>query len=341
MLVGDISEFELIADLESTIDERNRKQIDGLRSHGVVLELGIGDDAAAWHYPASTVVATTDTMVEGVHFLRDSTPWRELGWKAVASNLSDVGAMGCRPTFALVTLGLGPSVPVEGLREMYRGMMDVLEYAGGALVGGDIVRSDTLFVAVSVDGIAEGSASVLTRSAARPGDAVAVTGFLGSSGGGLRLIEQADIGLDVEEEARKHLVAAHNRPTPRVREGCMLRRLGVRCAMDISDGLATDLGKMCEASGVSAQIEAEAIPVEEELRASFPEDWLDLALTGGEDYELVFTADDATMAVASSQLGGAVSVIGRIEEGEGSIKFVDKSGTRLRIGRGGWDHFGA
>ena len=152
-----------------------------LRVH---VEVGIGDDAAAWSYTESKVVGTTDAMVENIHFIVGKMPWRELGWKALASNLSDVGAMGCSPTFALVTLGLRGDLPVPGLVEMYAGMMDVLELTGGALAGGDVVRSDTFFVSVSLEGIAEAGASVLRRDCAQPGDAIAVTGNLGSSAGG-------------------------------------------------------------------------------------------------------------------------------------------------------------
>ena len=154
MLVQDVGEFELIDLLESSIRRRNSVQTAGLRERGIEVTLGIGDDAAAWTGSAMTVVSTTDTMVDGVHFRTDTTGWRDLGWKAMASNLSDMAAMGCAPTVALVTLGLRGDIHVDGLKAMYSGMMDACEAGGCAIVGGDIVRSDTLFVTVALQGVA-------------------------------------------------------------------------------------------------------------------------------------------------------------------------------------------
>ena len=339
MFVADIGEFELIGRLESSIHERNHRQIDLLHARGVHIELGIGDDAAAWRYPGTTVVSTTDTMVENVHFIVDRTPWRELGWKALASNLSDVGAMGCEPTFALVTLGLRADIPLNGLIEMYDGMMDVLECTGGALVGGDVVRSQTFFVSVSLEGISESRAQVMRRDSARPGDAVAVTGHLGCSAGGLRLILGESASSHLDSTTRCHLTTAHNRPQPRVAEGIALRKLGVKCAMDVSDGLTADLAKMCAASGLSARIEADKVPADTHLKAAFPTDWLQLALGGGEDYELVFCADDLTMERVVSELGPIVSVIGRIADKGTGVTVVDADGDEIKVHTSGWDHF--
>ena len=337
MFVANIGEFELIARLERSIRVRNAAQIERLRARGVRADLGIGDDAAAWSYPRGVVVATTDAMVENVHFTLGATPWRLLGWKALASNLSDVGAMGCAPTFALATLGLRADLPVDGLTEMYDGMMDALEYSGGALVGGDIVRSDTFFVSVSLEGLSAPDGATLRRDAARPGDAIGVTGHLGCSAAGLRLLLYGD-DAHLEDATRDHLVAAHNRPLPRVAEGTALARVGVRCAMDVSDGLAADLAKLCAASGVSARIEASRLPADVHLRTAFPQEWAPLALTGGEDYELVFTADAETMDAAKRELGAAVSVIGEIGAGAG-VTAVDADGREVALASGGWDHF--
>ena len=341
MLVGDIGEFELIDRLESSVRDRNAAQVKLLRCHGVQVELGIGDDAAAWSYPDSTVVGTTDSMVENVHFIVGKTPWRELGWKALASNLSDVGAMGCSPTFALVTLGLRGDIPVDGLIEMYGGMMDVMEQTGGALAGGDIVRSDTFFVSVALEGVSEPGAHVLRRDAARPGDAIAVTGHLGCSAGGLRLLLDDGAGQALDAATRRHLTSAHNRPQPRVAEGVALRRLGVKCAMDVSDGLTADLAKLCAASGLAACIEADKVPADSHLRAAFPNDWLQLALGGGEDYELVFCADDSAMNRVAEELGSGVKIIGRMDDGEPGVTVLDADGNEVVVGTSGWDHFSA
>lgn len=346
MFVADIGEFELIAHLESSIRARNAAQVERLRSRGVRVDLGIGDDAAAWSYPRGVVVATTDAMVENVHFTPATTPWRRLGWKALASNLSDVGAMGCAPTFALVTLGLRADLPVAGLTEMYDGMMDALEYSGGALVGGDVVHSETFFVSVSLEGLSAPDGATLRRDAARPGDVIGVTGHLGCSAAGLRLLLDTDgrSGARLESATRDHLVAAHNRPLPRVAEGAALARAGVRCAMDVSDGLAADLAKLCAASGVSARIEASRLPADPHLRAAFPREWMRLALTGGEDYELVFTAPAETMDEAKLELGegaGGITVIGEISDGFGGsgVAVIDADGGEVMLDSGGWDHF--
>ena len=341
MLVADIGEFELIDRLESSVRNRNCVQFDLLRDLGVSVELGIGDDAAAWSYPDSTVVGTTDTMVENIHFIVGKTPWRELGWKALASNLSDIGAMGCSPTFALVTLGLRSDIPIRGLIEMYDGMMDVLEHTGGALAGGDIVRSDTFFVSVALEGISESRTHILRRDAARSGDAIAVTGHLGCSAGGLQLILGESQAQGLDTAIRRHLISTHNRPQPRVAHGIALRKLGVRCAMDVSDGLIADLSKVCAASGLSALIEADRVPADSHLRTAFPTDWLRLALGGGEDYELVFCADDLTMENVISELGNCVTVIGRMADGEPGVTVLNSNGAEVVVETSGWDHFTA
>ena len=188
----------------------------------------------------------------------------------MASNLSDVAAMGCAPTIALVTLGLRGDIQVDSLKAMYSGMMDACESGGCAIAGGDIVRSDTLFVTVALQGVAGPNATLLTRGAASEGDVLAVTGHLGSSAGGLRLLLDAEEAPGISQEARAHLIAAHNRPKPRTQAGQMLRRLGVRCAMDVSDGLVADVGKLCAASGVSASIDIDAVPVHSYLKEAFP-----------------------------------------------------------------------
>ena len=339
MFVGDIGEFELIDRLESSVRDRNATQICRLRDQDIQVELGIGDDAAAWRYPESTVVSTTDTMVENVHFIVDKTPWRELGWKALASNLSDVGAMGCSPTFALVTLGLRGDILLAGLVEMYEGMMDMLDLTGGALIGGDIVRSETLFVSVALEGVAESGAQVLRRDGARPGDTIAVTGHLGCSFGGLRLLLGESLAQDVEPAVRCHFTLAHSRPVPRVAEGIALRKLGVRCAMDVSDGLSADLAKLSAASGLAARIEAEKIPADLHLKSAFPGDWLQMALGGGEDYELVFCADDRTMDRVTEELRSSVTVIGRMVDGEPGVTVLDANGAEVAVRTSGWDHF--
>ena len=336
-----MGEFRLIEALSRVVVSERGEEAARLDSSGWRLRADLGeDDAAAWDSPGDTTVFTTDTMVEGVHFVPGQPTWWELGWKAMVANQSDVAAMGCEPTYALVTLGLRRDLPVDGLVEMYRGMAEACQRFGGALVGGDVVRSATFFVTVSLLGkgvVSEegGGHRLLSRSSARPGDLVAVTGSLGCSAGGLRLLSQ---GLEAAPEVAEHLRAAHFRPVPRVREGQALARLGVRTAMDISDGLVADVGKLCRASSVGALLWAHRVPADDVLRRAFPQEWRRLALTGGEDYELAFTAPAALIERAAQELGVPVTVVGMVTEGPPRVRVVDARGVDVPLPRGGWDH---
>ena len=338
MLVREIGEFPLIDKLAQTIAEDNGSLIQRLNERGFRTLLTIGDDAAAWDGPPGTRVLTTDTMVEAVHFNLDYTDWRDLGWKALATNLSDIAAMGCSPTYSIVTLGLRGDLPVDGLLDMYRGMMDVSKVHGGALVGGDIVKSPAFFVTVAMQGAAPSSdATILRRDTARPGDLIAVTGPLGCSSGGLRmLMSGAEVRGDV---ARDHLRDTHNRPVPQVKIGLLLAEHGVLTAMDVSDGLVNDLAKICRASKVGARLNAGSIPADAILKASFPDDWLDLALGGGEDYELLFTASASVINGLQSIVDVPISVVGEITDGDNSVAVIGSDGKAMAVGHGGWNHF--
>ena len=334
MRLADIGETGTIDVIARTIAERAGAAPKGSEEDGFTLIRSVGDDAAVWRSGPGTRVLTTDTMVEGIHFRTDLASWREIGWKALAVNLSDVAAMGCEPRVSVVSLGLDPDLDVEAVTELYEGMLDACDVYGGEIVGGDIVSSPTLFVTVAMVGDASTiDGPALDRGAAAVGDLVAVTGTLGDSAGGLRLLLAGDGDHELGERS---LVRRHLRPSPRIEEGLLLRRLDVRAAMDVSDGLIADVGKMCTASGVGAIIDAGGVPGGEPLRRTFPDDWTDLALTGGEDYELVFTAPQAIMASAQRMLETPVTVIGRIVVGEG----VEVSGASgAQTARGGWDHF--
>ncbi len=337
MQVKDVGEFRLIDLLAETIARDNDQCAQRLAGLGFRLRLTIGDDAAAWDCQAGTQVFTTDTMVEGVHFNLGQITWRELGWKSLAVNLSDVAAMGCEPAYSVVTLGLRGDLPVEGLLEMYRGMMEACHQCGGAVVGGDIVRSPVFFVTVGMVGIATSPAGLLTRHSASPGDRVAVTGHLGCSGGGLRMALEGASGR-LDEATARHLREAHYRPVPRIPQGRALVQHGVVAAMDISDGLVDDLGKLCKASGVGAVIHAPKVPADDFLKRAFPDDWLKLALGGGEDYELLFTAPPEVMERVREALGVPVSVIGETVEGPPQVTVLDAHGRPITVEHGGWDH---
>ncbi len=343
MLVRDIGEFGVIERLNRMVVGRGAGN-DAVRAFPLLVDTG--DDAAAWQTDGGPGIETacelftTDTMVEGVHFTRETTPWREVGWKAVASNISDVASMGGLPAYALVTLGLPPETAVSDIEEMYRGMLEIGEEYGMGVVGGDIVRSPVFFVTTALTGVTW--RRPLLRSTARPGDAVAVSGRLGSSAGGLRLLLECP---EATGEAADFLRSAHRRPAPAVREGQLLSQAGILTAMDVSDGLVDDLGKLCAASGVSARVHAVGVPVHPLLRRQFPGDCLSLALGGGEDYVLLFTGPPEVVESLMPQLGEGGAVIGSIlppEEpaGPGRVAVVDDAGRELSLPGGGWDHFG-
>lgn len=329
-MIRDLGEFGLIRSIQELVCEGQQQSGDD----DFRLLLGIGDDAAAWHTPEAIELATTDTLVDGVHFRHDLTSWEDLGWKSMAVNLSDIAAMGGRPLYALVTLGLTQDTGVENVRELYRGMLAACRAYGCRIAGGDIVRSPVDFITVAMTGAARDV--TLTRSAAKPGDSIAVTGPLGSAAGGLQALLQGSLP---QNESGRHLQASFNRPTPRLDACETLISCGVKAAMDVSDGLVDDLAKLCEASGVGAVVEAVRVPADAHLRDTYPEDWLRLALNGGEDYELLFTGADAAIEAALTTLTNA-AVVGRIvAEHPGRVRVVDEAGADIPLDRSGWDHF--
>ncbi len=325
--VGDLGETALI----ERITERVRRA-SPLQTMGGRIITGIGDDAAVWRV-GGVQAATTDTMVEGVHFRSATMSWADVGWKAWASNVSDIAAMGGVPTAGLVTLGLPAELDVGDVDALYDGMLEACASYGTELMGGDIVGSPVPFVTVAMTGIC--STTPLTRSAARPGDALAVTGPLGASRGGLLLLED---GAALDTPARQALALAHRRPRARMDAGAVLRRLGVRCAMDLSDGLAADLPKLARASGVAVQVDADQVPVADALRSEFRPEALRLALGGGEDYELLFAGPPDIIESAVAEVPGS-AVIGRIMEGTaGRVGYVAGRGEPVSFDVEGWEH---
>ncbi|MAX59330.1 MAG: thiamine-phosphate kinase [Chloroflexi bacterium] len=341
MEIQELGEFGVI-DLLTRMVVQQR----GGPNHGADLSFKLtvdnGDDTAAWQTGKATELFTTDTVVEGVHFTRETTPWRDLGWKCISSNVSDIAAMGGLPMYALVTLGLPPETEVSELEQLYEGMMEISNEHGVAIVGGDMVRSPVVFITIGLTGIHAGQP--MLRSTARPGDQVAVTGYLGSSGGGLRLMlgagHDSNLSDQVSEEAAEYLRVCHRRPRPAVAEGRILSASGVVTAMDVSDGLADDLSKLCRSSGLSARIHAGQVPVHPLLKQAYPDDYLDLALGGGEDYLLLFTAPAEVMALVMPQLSQGAAVVGELLPGEpGRVSVLDVDGSERPASGAGWDHF--
>jgi thiamine-monophosphate kinase len=342
MLVGEFGEFRLIKELAEVLDRYTARPD---RPSSDPLIIGIGDDTAVWRNGPGLTIATTDAMVENVHYRADTTSWFELGWKAMASNLSDVASMGGTPRYAVVVLALRPNVQVAEIDEMYQGMAAIAGQYDTRIVGGDVVSSPTAcMVGVTVYGESYSSdnTQLLRRTGARAGDLIAVSGTVGGSGAGLAMILESRPFSKPIMESLRH---AHARPTPRVTEGLVLVEAGVRAAMDVSDGLVGDLQKMCHASHVAARIMTDSVPVPVEVRQAFPDRWLDFALYGGEDYELLFTAPKEVMATAIASLAArgpiSASVIGEVILGTpGQVLLVDSDGQEGAPLKGGWDHFG-
>ena len=337
MKVRDIGEFGVIDRLNRMVVGRGAGNA-AVRAFPLLVDTG--DDTAVWQAGEGRELFTTDTMVEGIHFTRETTPWRDLGWKAIAANISDVASMGGMPTYALITLGLPPDTVVEDIEETYRGMLEIGDKYGMAIVGGDIVGSPALFITTALVGVTE--TDPLVRSTARPGDVVGVTGYVGSSGGGLRLMLER---MYQSGEFADYLRAAHRRPLPAVEQGQLLAAAGIRTAMDVSDGLADDLGKLCSASGVTARVRASAVPAHPALRRLFPDDYLSLALGGGEDYVLLFTGPPDLAQPLVAQFGEGSAIIGEIEpvgaDGvPGKVLVVDDDGEEIALDNRGWDHLG-
>ncbi len=338
--VREVGEFGLIAALHGALPSET--------TTGPALALGIGDDAAIWRpTPGEALVLTADGLVEGVHFRLDPgwTDWASLGHKALVVNLSDLAAMGAAGRLATLTLGLRGTERVVDLTTLYTGIGALAARAGLLIVGGDIVASHTA-VNIHVTAIGETRGGrALTRAGARPGDVIAVSGTLGASAAGLRVLGESEGSPLRRAATASTLIEAHLRPEPRLALGEVLLAHGATAAMDVSDGLLGDLPKLLTASGVGGRLDAAAIPVAAAVQALFPDDWLDLATRGGEDYELLFTVPSdalATIQREGGEIGATVTAIGeitrrRVEEPLLVMRGLD--GVEAPVQAGAFDHF--
>jgi thiamine-monophosphate kinase len=322
MKLSELGEFGLIRRLAPLLGE----PADG--------EIWVGDDTAVLRAPAGTILFTADLLVDGVHFDRALTGPEDLGWKAIAVNASDAAAMGGIPRRAVVSLGLPSNVEVEWLEGLYAGMRQCCNTYGMAVVGGDVSRCRTLVISVALLGNPAGRL-VVSRGGARVGDAVCVTGVLGASAAGLELLRSGNGGAGLD------LVRAHLRPVPRVRESEVLRRHLPTAMIDVSDGFAADLGHLCEASGVGVVVHADRLPVFDASGVTLATPALDLALGGGEDYELCFTIPPDRAVAAAEAVTAAtrtpVTVVGEVVEAAEGRTLV-RDGARQELGAAGWDH---
>ncbi len=268
--VGALGEFALIRAVAARLPQTAQ------------VHLGPGDDAAVVAAPDGRVVATTDVLVEGRHFRTDWSSARDVGHKAAAANLADVAAMGARPTALLVGLAMPPETPVVWALGLAEGLGDECAPLGASVVGGDVVASPVLTVAVTALGSLDGREPV-TRSGARAGDVVAVAGRLGWSAAGLAV-------LSAQAQGHDDVVEAHRRPRPPYAQGPQAALAGVHAMCDVSDGLLADLGHVAESSGVAVDLDLAALAPDPPLLAAAAttgDDARSWVLTGGEDHALV------------------------------------------------------
>lgn len=305
------------------------------------LVLGIGDDAALIRVGDSLLIVTTDILIEGTHFRTDITEPYLLGWKSAAVNISDIAAMGGIPTYSLVSIGL-PDIEVSVVESIYEGIRDVSTKYGSALAGGDTVASGAgIVINVTQLGTVEPDL-VSRRDGAKPGDVILVTNTIGDSRAGLELLLK--LGLAEARRASELCVLRHLKPEPRVNEARAAVKTGkVHSMMDLSDGLAADLRKLCEASQVGARVIADALPISEDLHiaaARLDLDPVHLAAGGGEDYELLLTCDPKfapEIARAIAATGSSARAIGEIVDGD-AVVLVLPTGEEKPIA-GSWEHF--
>ncbi len=337
--VADIGEFGLIARLARRVPAYARDVLEGIGDDVAVVRLGNG----------RLLLMTCDIQVAGVHFLPGAITPRQLGHKVAAINLSDIGAVGGQPRHFLVSLGLPSDTEVEDIEALYDGLREECDALEVDVLGGNVSQLPVLTIDAFLVGEVEES-RLLRRQGAGPGDLVAVTGSLGSSRAGLELALHSELRAGLPAALVEAALAAHFTPRPRVREGQALAACpGVTAMIDISDGLAADIGHICDESQVGVRLWAEALPVGEpvgpiaQLVAAGPLAW---ALGGGEDYELCFTvhpesADAAALAVRAAT-GLAVTVIGEVLPGEaGRWLRVPGGCAEQTLPAGGWDHFRA
>ncbi len=300
-----MGEFELLARI------RERLPASGPRTH-----LGSGDDAAVT-VPGGATATSVDALLDGVHFRRDLASPAQIGHKALATALSDLAAMGAEAGEAYVVLGIPPDFGEEECLELLDGMAALAGHAGTDLAGGDLTRSEQLFLAITVVGHAPAPDAFVTRGGAQPGDVLVLTGEIGAAAAGLELL------CGQQSEANFALIERQLEPTPRLAAGQALARAGATAMIDLSDGLGADARHLAQASGVKLEIEAAAVPLSPAAvalsRATDRDSWW--LLGGGEDYELLASIAPARLERASEAVlnegGVPLTKVGEVKPGAG------------------------
>ncbi|WP_037572514.1 thiamine-phosphate kinase [Phaeacidiphilus oryzae] len=317
--VGELGEFGLIRALTSRLP------------HGSAVELGPGDDAAVVSAPDGRVVATTDVLIEGRHFRRDWSTAYDVGRKAAAQNLADVAAMGAVPTALLLGLVAPAELPATWALELMDGIRDECQVAGAGVAGGDVVRGEAITVSITALGDLEGRPPV-TRTGAKPGDRVAVTGWLGWSAAGFTVLSRGF-------RSPRAFVEAHRRPEPPYHAGPAASKLGATSMIDISDGLVADLSHVAVASGVHIDLRSELFDIPAQMKdigQAVGVDPLVWVLSGGEDHALVATfPQDVQLPARWRVIGEVTRPAGLSRQGGVTVDGAAWTDTA------GWDHFNA
>ncbi len=307
-----MGEFELLAKLQSRLPQP-----------GARVRLGSGDDAAI-SVPGGATATSVDALIDGVHFRREWSSLGQIGHKALGAALSDLAAMGAEPGEAYVVLGVPADLGEDGCVELFDGIRALAGETGVSLVGGDVTRAPALTLSMTVVGHASDPERLVRRGGARPGDVLVVTGELGGAAAGLQLLQRPSLAAAIPATVAARLRARQLEPEPRLGAGRALADAGATAMIDLSDGLGGDAGHLASASGVGLRIEAAALPLDEgveEIATAAGRAPLELATSGGEDYELLAALPSERLATAAAAVakleGTALTRIGEVVAGEG------------------------
>jgi thiamine-monophosphate kinase len=327
-----MGEFELLAKLRERLPQ-----------DGPQVKLGSGDDAAVT-VPGGATATSVDAIIDGVHFRRGESDLRTVGRKALAAALSDLAAMGAEAGEAYVVLGAPEDLGEEEFLALLDGLLELAAATGTTLAGGDLTRAPALTLALTVVGHAAAPEMLITRAGAQPGDLLVLTGEIGAAAAGRLLLDDPGLARAVPENTAERLRARQLDPRPRLRSGLALAAAGAQAMIDLSDGLAGDAAHLARGSGVGLRIDSGTLPLAKgvaEVAAAAGRDPLELAVSGGEDYELLAALPPARLGEASTAIGEAAEAtltpVGEVEAGEGA-EIRLPGGGRLK-GRG-YDHFG-
>lgn len=300
---------------------------------------GIGDDAAWVAWKARTLLVTTDLLLEGFHFNLQWISFHGLGHKALSVNLSDIAAMGGVPACYVLSLGVPAGSRLADLDKFYRALKRLSKRSGVSLIGGDTSASDRLLINITLFGYAP--YGPVFRAGAAPGDDLYVTGTLGDSALGLDLLMKKKSA--VKKADASYLISRHHFPTARLQAGSLLAKKKLATAMiDVSDGLLQDLGHLCKASRVGAVVWSDTLPLSRCLGRVAGAEAGRYALTGGEDYELLFSSrrsNRARLQRVKKHLGVPITRIGQCLPARNGVKVLNKSGQTLSFPASGHDHF--